>query len=119
MMKNYKIIFVIGYKSIDDIYNDNIDVNIVFETGEVYFGTLVTIKNIQTFFNRGDSYFWSTDMLILENLRKESIMNAIEEIIKNESYFYIFDKIGELYEDQFLWATYEELVHMNDETCSK
>lgn len=65
-MNNYKITFPIGYKD-TDIENDNIDINIVFDTGEVYFGTLVTLENMRFFFNKGELYFWMINMFVIKD----------------------------------------------------
>ncbi len=44
----FKIIFPTGYQ-VADIFNDNIDINVVLENGDVFFGTLFTISNLDYF----------------------------------------------------------------------
>ncbi len=41
----FKIVFPVGY-NIEDIYNDNLDLNVVLSNDKVYFGTLFTNFNI-------------------------------------------------------------------------
>jgi len=111
-MDNYRIIFPAGYLN-TNIFNDNIDVNVIFRTGEVYFGTLVTVENMKSFLDRGDLYFWMTDMFVVKDLRKETIKLAIQQAIAEEDFKCIFDKIGTL--DEIIGdKSYDELVDMND-----
>lgn len=93
-MKHFKIKFPSGYQ-VNDIFNDNIDLHIVLPDNRVFFGTAFTILNIQNLMKKGQScYFWSTDMILLTDLKIFTIVKAIEETI-NEGFFeLIFSEIG-------------------------
>lgn len=76
MNKKFKIVFPTGYQ-INNIYNDNIDVNVYLSTGEVYFATLFTVHNIEMLMKReNDYYFYSDSMIIFQDL---SLKNIKEE----------------------------------------
>lgn len=112
MKKRFKVIFPTGYRG-TNIINDNIDVNIVLESGEVFFGVLGTIENIISFFKRGDLYYWSIDLLIVNDLNKDTIRAAIQATIDDENLTHIFSSIGTIatnFEDH----TFDELEDMND-----
>lgn len=113
-MKNYKVIFPTGYKN-TNIVNDNIDINIVFETGEVYCASLATLENIQSFFSIGDIYYWMSDMIIMKDLKKDTIRLMIDQVIIEREYLFdsIFDKIGNI-DTIFGGLSYDQLVDMND-----
>jgi len=90
----YKIMFPAPYQVLD-IYNDNLDINIVLENGEVYFGTLFTLKNIQYLMESdSDIYFWSTDMLIMKDLSYESISIVVKKLLDDGILKQVFSKIG-------------------------
>ncbi|WP_293913579.1 MULTISPECIES: hypothetical protein [unclassified Sphingobacterium] len=90
----FKVLFPAPYQ-VTNIYDDNIDVNIVLENDEVYFGTLFTLKNIEKLMkNNHDAYFWSTDMLILEELSLQGINVALEALFKDGYFNDVFTKIG-------------------------
>lgn len=106
----FKITFPTGYQ-IEDVHNDNIDINIAVESGDVYYGTLFTLSNVKCLMIKNkESFFWATDMLIVESLE----LNVIREIILNcfeQGVFYnVFCKIGDIqsvYGDNVL---FEELT---------
>lgn len=80
---------------ISDIYNDNLDLNIVLENGEVYFGTLFTLQNIKHRMESNcDIYFWSTDMLIVKDLSSDSISTVVEKLLNDGILEQVFSKIG-------------------------
>jgi len=90
----FKVLFPAPYQ-VTDIYDDNLDVNIVLEGGDVYFGTLFTLKNINKLIGiNSDVYFWSTDMLILKELSHQGIYAAVEAVLNDGYLDEIFSKIG-------------------------
>jgi hypothetical protein len=109
-MVNFKIIFPAGY-SIETIYNDNIDINIILSNGSVYFAILFTVINIQTLMkNEKLLFFWSTDMVIIKDLKKETIMEVVSKIIE-EGYLEIsFSKIGSIENVYPTKKFYEEVI---------
>jgi len=91
---NFIIAFPTGYK-VDDVYNGNIDINVIVNDEEVYFGTIFTISNIQELMVKDESdYFWATDMVIVNNLSRKCIWNAVKEIVEENYITQIFSKIG-------------------------
>lgn len=95
-MKKFKVVFPSGYvlKSYD---NDNIDLNIYTEDGIVYAATAFTLENIKFLLNKDRNeygYFWASDMFIVENLRLETLLNAVKEIFEKGYENLIFSSIG-------------------------
>ena len=62
-----------------DVYDDNMDVEIVLPTGERYAATFVTVENISSLFKKNrvtgecasGSYLWVADMIIVQRLEHE------------------------------------------------
>lgn len=90
----FKILTFTSFSDVD-ILNDNIDVNIVFSDGDVYFATLITVQNIKQLMG-DESFYWIDTMLIVNCLSKECIKKAISETIENNYFDKIFSKIGNL-----------------------
>ena len=95
-MQDFKIRFPAGYQ-VNDIFNDNLDLNVIFPDNSVFFGTSFTVYNIQHLMEKGpDNYFWAVDMFIVKDLDKITIKKAIQYAI-NDGYFnLIFSRIGSL-----------------------
>jgi hypothetical protein len=100
----FKLIYPSGYK-IEDVLNDNIDINIITEDGNVFFGTFFTQLNIDyLMLKESEHYFWATDMIIIKDLQKTTIINVIKKIIVEGYLGQIFTKIGsieEVYRGQY------------------
>lgn len=112
-MKKFKITFPTGH-SCTNVINDNIDINIVFSNGEVYFGTLITPINILYLMDKNNMMFLSMpEMFIIKNLEKETINNAISNAIKDTSFSPPFVKIGNIH-DIYGNLSYDELIDLND-----
>jgi hypothetical protein len=112
----YKIIFPTGYQNIKaNVLDSNIDVNIVFDTGDVYFGILATTVNVQHIMqNNNESYFWVEDLFIVKGLDKETIRKAINKVIELDIFYKIFTKIGVLGDEYFNGISFEYLPDMNN-----
>ncbi|MFC7773186.1 hypothetical protein [Flavobacterium sp. GCM10027622] len=83
---DFLVLFPGGYR-VRDLYNDNTDVYIVFKNdfSTVFVTTLFTTENInQIMRNNKESFFWASDMLILDNLSRETIYMSIDKIIKTD-----------------------------------
>ncbi|MGE8556616.1 MAG: hypothetical protein ACN6OB_22065 [Chryseobacterium jejuense] len=97
-MKDFKVVFPSGY-NVNDYYNDNIDLNIILPCGTVFFSTFFTIINVKNFIDKDDAvYFWSTDMLIVKDLKKETIKNVVFNMIKDEYLESACTEIGKIQE---------------------
>jgi hypothetical protein len=109
-MEKFKVIFPSGYHIVDSD-NDNIDINIILPNKFVYFATLFTILNIQSLMKKEESiYFWATEMIIVGDLKKKTIKEAILGILKDGYLETFFSPIGTIeniyqgkqnYEDMF------------------
>ncbi|MBS1538627.1 MAG: hypothetical protein JST20_12860 [Bacteroidetes bacterium] len=72
--------FPTGYQ-VNDIYNDNIDVHFITEFGEAYFAVVYTLENIAYLMKKDNTTcFWGEDMVIVSDLREETILSAAIEI---------------------------------------
>ena len=110
----FKISFPTGYQQ-TDIFQDNIDVNIILANGDIYFGTCFTVLDIQSIMSKGEEpYFWATDMVIVKDLRKETIREVVDYIIAEEYIDIIFSKIGTIGDHHIIWSSFEEIEDMND-----
>ena len=90
----FKVRFPVPYQVID-VYDDNLDVNIILENDEVYFGTLFTLTNIDKLMEKNcEIYFWSTDMLIVKELSYKGIYAALQTVLNDGSFNSVFSKIG-------------------------
>ena len=110
MTSGFKIRFPGGY-DIEDVFNDNIDLNVVLQDKRVFFATAYTIKNIEYLLEKDqDIYFWSTDMFIIKDLEKITIKKSIEKIIENDFFESIFSKIGSVEDVYSSSLDYEKIV---------
>lgn len=108
---DYKIVFPTGYNDVNQL-NDNIDINIILSNGDVYWGTLFTIRNIQFLLQKeAGSCFWATNMLIVKDLRKETLREAIAETLEDKYFEKVFSKIGDI-KKQYPGLTFDEISDM-------
>jgi hypothetical protein len=104
-MQLFKVIFPTGYQ-VRNKYNDNIDLNIVLENREVFFSTFFTISNIEELMkNDKEIYFWASDFVIVKDLEKETMREAIKKIIEEEHTEMAFSKIGKI-------ENFDEIIDM-------
>lgn len=97
-MMDFKVVFPGGY-NFNDYYDDNIDLNIILPNGCVFFSTFFTILNIKNLIERDNAlYFWSTDMLIVKDLKKETIKNVIFNMIDDGYFESVCSYIGNINE---------------------
>ncbi|GEJ46278.1 hypothetical protein [Chryseobacterium sp. ON_d1] len=111
-MKDFKVIFPSGY-NINDYYDDNIDLNIILPTGRVFFSTFFTMLNINNLIEKDNTlYFWAMDMIIVKDLRKETIRNVILKMIDDGYLESACSDIGEINE------IFSNIETYNDITCN-
>lgn len=97
-MGKFKIIFPSGYL-VENLFNDNIDLNIVTKENKVFAASAFTLANIQSLMEKDEyDYFWSSDMFIVDNLRFETLFNAVNKIIDDGYTELIFKSIGTIHE---------------------
>lgn len=110
---SFKIVFPTGYQ-INDKINDNIDINVILSNGDVYFATLFTLSNIQYLMGKDrHNFFWADSMLIVESLDKNSIREAISEMISEGYFNNALSKIGNIDSIYGRSNTYSELIDMS------
>lgn len=98
----------------EDLENYNIDLNVVFSTGEVYFATAFTPSNLGYLMDKlAISYFWASDMFVVRNLKKTTLREAIQQAIDQDCFTRIFAMIGMIDEVYAGRKTFESIV---DET---
>jgi hypothetical protein len=84
---NFKINFPTEYQ-VKDLLNDNLDINVILDTEDVYFLCFFTTDNIinlmaQEIGTSSELYFWASDMVIVRDLSKETIKQAVNSIIES------------------------------------
>ena len=87
--------------SIEDINNDNIDVYVTLANGKKYVATFFTLANIATLINRykksGEcnhgSYFWASDMIIVQNLNPLTLRETISNLLETEEFESAFTEV--------------------------
>lgn len=85
--EGYKILILVGAGINPE--NDNVDIEVVFNNQERYSATYFTIANIQSLMERYTStgecnygqYFWAIDMVIVRDLREETIVESIRTMV--------------------------------------
>lgn len=78
--------------------NDNSDVIVTFNNGEKYVATFFTYENIEHLRKKNretgecnsGSYFWASNMIIVDRIDKDTITTTIEDLINTESFYNIF-----------------------------
>jgi len=96
----FKLNFPSGYH-LSDTLNNNLDINVILGNDKVYFFTLFTLENINYLMNKKDSefsnlYFWANDMLIVKDLKLETIKKTISDLIDKDYFDNIFVQIGDV-----------------------
>lgn len=95
---NFTVNYPTGY-NVKDIYNDNIDINIILEDGRIFFATFFTVNNIiylmdnETNSFRRD-HFWATDMVIVRDLSVATIEQTINYILNTCDICEVFSLIN-------------------------
>lgn len=89
--KKFDIVFL--HEAIN-VENDNIDVVVRMPGGETRTVTFFTVANIVSIMNRYKStgeclsgrFFWASDLVIAEDLKRETIESIVVEMIKSGEY---------------------------------
>jgi hypothetical protein len=65
MIPQFKVRCPAGYH-VEDVFDDNLGLNMVLDTEEVFFATAFTVRNVQALLARSpEPYSWSVDMFSL------------------------------------------------------
>ena len=89
----------IGKKGTDD----NSDVIVTLHDGKRYIATFFTYENIQTLTqknkltgeNLSGSYFWASDMVLIDTITRENIIKVIGHFIETNTFEQIFTLLPE------------------------
>lgn len=81
--------------------NDNSDVYVDFDNGEKYVGTFFTYQNIEWLRNKNiktgeclnGKFFWASNMIIVDNLERQTIELIINELIDKSEFKLIFSRV--------------------------
>ena len=80
-------------------YDDNSDVEVHFSNGDRYWATLFTFRNIQVLVDRhshsgeclGGKYFWSRNMLLVTDLRPDTVKQIVHHLVGTGELFEVFE----------------------------
>ncbi len=89
------------YSFSKDVFDGNEDIFVKFVNGYRYVATFFTYKNIESLRQKkqktgeelSGKYFWASDMILINDLRTETIKNVIDDLIKDCSFKSFFSKI--------------------------
>lgn len=86
-----------------DPRNDNVDVQVTFPNGDNFSATFFTLQNINTLMQHytktgecaAGSYFWASNMIIVQTLTEQAICEAIDDLLAGEEFtVYFLKKFG-------------------------
>jgi hypothetical protein len=85
-----------------NIFNDNTDVIVDFEDGSRWLASFFTYSNIETLSRKNAStgeymngkFFWSSDMVLIDEVSRIRIEQVIEYLICNEEFEQVFTHAG-------------------------
>ena len=90
------------YTGIDplDPDNANVDVHVTFPNGESFSAVFFTLQNIATLMKdyrktgecANGSYFWTSDMLIVQELTEQTICEIVENLLADGEFKSVFSK---------------------------
>lgn len=99
---------------VKDKRDTNLDINVVLETGDVFFATIFTIENIKNLIDKDlSSYFWVPDMIIVKEVTKQAIYKAIGGIIEDGYLEMSLSKIGSISDVYGDDHSFDSLVEKN------
>ena len=84
-----------------DLLDDNIDVEVRFPNGARFTATFFTVENLKTLFAKNHktgecsngTYFWATEMIIVENLKLASLHATIEGLLRDNEFKGAFTRV--------------------------
>ena len=82
------------------IVDDNTDVIVTFDDGAVYVATFFTYENIGNLRRKNaetgeflsGKYFWASDIILIDNVDRESIEQVIADLLKEEAFDTVFSR---------------------------
>jgi hypothetical protein len=111
-MKLFKVKFPTGYQVQDEL-NDNLDFHLILDCGKVFFGTFFTLNNIRYLMGKNnDVYFWATDMVIVMDLRKDTLRESLNNMIDDANVGRVLSEIGTIQSIYNEVGTFDKLMDM-------
>lgn len=97
--KDYQLTIYHGIDPIDPD-NANVDVQVTFPNGENFSAVFFTLQNIATLMRGYEEtgeganglYFWTSDMLIVQELTEETICKTIDTLLAEKEFESVFSK---------------------------
>lgn len=86
-----------------DIKNENTDVIVKFENGTRWVASFFTYSNISQLVEKnrrtgeclGGKYYWATDMILVDEVSRQSIEEVINYLISEDEFEAIFSRCSE------------------------
>ena len=96
---DYTLMIYCGIAPLDPD-NDNVDVQVAFPNGESFSAVFFTLQNIGALMKQykksGEcaegSYFWTSDMIIVQTLTEQTICETIDHLLGEEEFESVFSK---------------------------
>lgn len=96
---NYILTIYCGITPLDPD-NDNVDVHVTFPNGESFSAVFFTLQNIETLMKdyrktgecANGSYFWTSDMLIVQELTEQTICEIVDNLLADGEFKSVFSK---------------------------
>ena len=96
---DYKLTIYSGITPLDPD-NDNVDVQVTFPNGESFSAVFFTLQNIDTLMKQykktgecaNGSYFWASNMIIVQKLTEETICKTVDNLLSEEEFASVFSK---------------------------
>jgi hypothetical protein len=90
--------------TIDDPYQDNVDVAVRTCDGHEYIATFYTIQNVLHLFDKyaqsgecaGGIYLWGSDMILVKELSPEVVRETVTDLINSEMFTKAFSCIDRI-----------------------
>ena len=96
---NYKLTIYCGITPLNPD-NANVDVHVTFPNGESFSAVFFTLQNIDTLMKHykqtgecaDGSYFWASDMIVVQRLTEQAICETIDNLLAEEEFTCVFSK---------------------------
>ncbi|WP_430509864.1 hypothetical protein [Gottfriedia solisilvae] len=83
-----------------DIFDENTDVIVKFEDDTEWVASFITYKNILSLRDKNKvtgeclngKYFWSSDMLLIEDISRKTITNVVTQLLADGEFWRVFKK---------------------------
>lgn len=89
-------------EKISNELDDNADIIVKFDSGEKYWATFITYKNLTMLTQKNKKlgeclagkYFWAANMVLTSKINEPMIKNVIEDFIDNGHFELAFEKLN-------------------------